>query len=188
MRKHSDDSSRFVLARRLVEALAAALPGRALDVVADSAYAGKALRSLPASVTWTTRLRSNASLYRLAPPRTAKRGRPRMKGDKLPSLAKLATTSQFTPTTVTRYATTTTVSVAVTHCLCCGVFGPQGVQVVLVRDRSKTGYDVAPVSTDLAASAAVVIERYASRWSRLRSRTRSNSAASARPVTGYVPQ
>jgi hypothetical protein len=165
VKKHSDDSSRLALARRLVEALAAALPGRTLHVVADSAYAGKVLRGLPDRVTWTTRLRSNASLYELAPRRTGTPGRPRLKGAKLASLAKLAHSATFTPTTVTRYGTTTTVSIAVIRCLWYGVFGPQAVQVVLVRDKSKTGYDVALVTTDLAASAAQVIERYASRWS-----------------------
>jgi hypothetical protein len=165
VRRGSDDSSRLVLARRLVEALAAALPGRRLDVVADSAYAGKVLRGLPDSVTWTTRLRSNASLYELAPRRTGKRGRPRLQGAKLASLASLARSVQFTPTTVARYGTATTVSIAVVRCLWYGVFGPQAVQVVLVRDKSTTGYDVALVSTDLSTSAAGVIERYASRWS-----------------------
>jgi hypothetical protein len=82
VKKNSGDSSRLVLARRLVEALSAALPGRRVHVVADSAYAGKALRGLPGSVTWTTRLRSNTSLYELAPPRTGRRGRPRLKGNK----------------------------------------------------------------------------------------------------------
>jgi hypothetical protein len=165
VRKNSDDSSRLVLARRLVEALAVALPGRRIHVVADSAYAGKALRGLPQSVTWTTRLRSNASLYELAPPRTGKRGRPRLKGAKLPSLAALAATMTFAPTTVTRYGTTATISVAVLRCLWYGVFGPQRVQVVFVRDKSKTGYDIALVTTDLSANPAQVIERYAQRWS-----------------------
>jgi hypothetical protein len=36
---------------------------------------------------------------------------------------------------------------------------------VLIRDKSKTGYDLALVTTDAAASAAQVIERYAARWS-----------------------
>ena len=165
VRKDSDDSSRLALARRLVEALAAALPGRRIDVVADCAYAGRALRGLPGSVTWTTRLKSNASLWQLAPRRTGNRGRPRLKGAKLASLAKLASTTSFTATSVTRYGTTTTVSVAVIRCLWHGVFGPQAVQVVFVRDKSTTGYDIALVSTDLAASAATIIERYASRWS-----------------------
>jgi len=53
----------------------------------------------------------------------------------------------------------------VIRCLWYGVFGPQSVQVVFVRDKSKAGYDVALVTTDLVASAAQVIERYASRWS-----------------------
>jgi hypothetical protein len=165
VKKNSDDSSRLVLARRLVEALSAALPGRSIHVVADSAYAGKALRGLSASVTWTTRLRSNASLYELAPPRTGRRGRPRLKGNKLSSLAALATTMTFAPSTVTRYGATTTVSTAVLRCLWYGVFGPQQVQMVFVRDRSKHGYDIALVTTDLDATAAQVIERYAARWS-----------------------
>ncbi|MHB8288072.1 MAG: transposase [Acidimicrobiales bacterium] len=155
----------MALTRRLVEALAVALPGRKIDVVADSAWSGKVLRGLPDSVTWTTRLKSNASLYELAPLRTAKRGRPRLKGAKLATLASLATNTTFTPVTVTRYHTTSTVSVAVIRCLWYGVFGPQAVQVVLVRDKSKTAYDVALVTTDLAADAAQIIERYGSRWS-----------------------
>lgn len=36
---------------------------------------------------------------------------------------------------------------------------------MLVRDRSQSGYDVALVTTDLDATGAQVIERYASRWS-----------------------
>jgi len=134
-------------------------------VVADSAYAGKALRDLPGSVTWTTRLRSNASLYQLAPPRTGRRGRPRLKGNKLSSFTALATTMTFPSSTVTRYGTTTTVSTALLRCLWYGVFGPQQVQVVLVRDKSNNGYDIALVTTDLDATAAQVIERYAARWS-----------------------
>jgi len=45
-----------------------------VQVVADSAYAGQALRELPAAISWTTRLRANAALSELAPPRTSKPG------------------------------------------------------------------------------------------------------------------
>jgi hypothetical protein len=165
VRKGSQAASRLDAARRLVEALAAALPGRTLHVVADSAYAGKALRGLPAAVTWTTRLRSNAALYELAPPRTGRRGRPKTKGAKLGSLVTLAARVSFAPTAVTRYGHTATVHVGVIRCLWYGVFGPQQVQVILVRDKATTGYDVALISTDLAATAAQIIERYAARWS-----------------------
>ena len=43
------------------------------------------------------------------------------------------------------------------------MFGPKEVQVVLLRDNSETGYDVALVTTDLSANPAQVIECYASR-------------------------
>ena len=160
------EDSRLTLARHLVEALAVALPGRRIDVVADSAYAGRALRGLPGAITWTTRLRSNAALFELAPPRTGRRGRPRLKGNQLPRPAEFAAHAVFTATVVHRYGTTATVQTTVLRCLWYGVFGPQQVQVVLVRDRTDaTGYGIALISTDLTASPARIIERYASRWS-----------------------
>ncbi len=159
------DDSRLVLARRLVEQLAVALPSRAIDVVADSAYAGKALRGLSNSITWTTRLRSNAALYQLAPPRTARRGRPRLKGQRLPALAQLADGAVFTATVVHRYGHTSTVQTSVLRCLWYGVLGPRQVQVVLVRDRNTIGYGIALLSTDLTTNPAQIVERYASRWS-----------------------
>ena len=165
VRKGSDDASRLILARRLVEALGVALPDRALHVVADSAYAGKALRGLPNQVSWTTRLRSTAALYELAPPRTGRRGRPKTKGAKLPALTDLATTATFTATPVTRYGITATVHMATLRCLWYGVFSAQQVQVVLVRDKAKRAYDIALVSTDLSATPAQIVERYATRWS-----------------------
>jgi DDE superfamily endonuclease len=163
--KGTHAASRLKLSRQLVESLAAAVPDRRVHVVADSAYAGKALRGLDPRISWTTRLRSNAALFKLAPPRTGKPGRPRLKGAKLGSLATLAAQASFTATTVRRYGTTSTVHTAVLHCLWYGVFGPQQVQVVLVRDRATTGYNIALISTDPAATAAQVIERYATRWS-----------------------
>ncbi|MBK5249057.1 MAG: transposase [Actinomycetales bacterium] len=51
VRKGTDSASRLALARRLVERLATTVAGRAVQVVADSAYAGKALRDLPATIT-----------------------------------------------------------------------------------------------------------------------------------------
>src|SRR6185437_9766303 len=70
-------------AASLVTLLAAAFPGRTVHVVADAAYHGPALKHLPPAVTWTCRLRANAVLYDLVPPRTpGTRGRPRRKGDR----------------------------------------------------------------------------------------------------------
>jgi hypothetical protein len=47
--------------------------GRRVHVVADAAYHGNALRTLPTTtVTWTTRLPRNAVLYRPRPSHTGK--------------------------------------------------------------------------------------------------------------------
>ena len=163
--KDTSSASRLWLARRMTGMLAGALPGRHIRVVADSAYAGRELKKLPAAVTWTTRLRKDAALHGLPPARTGRRGRPRTKGDRLPSLAELAATTAFTQVTVTRYGKTATISAAAVTCLWPTVFGPRPVTVVLIRDKSAAGYDLALVTTDTAATAAQVIERYASRWS-----------------------
>jgi DDE superfamily endonuclease len=121
--KDTNSASRLWLARRMAESLPGALPGRDIHVVADAAYAGGELKKLPPRITWTTRLRKDAALYDLPPGRTGRRGRPRAKGGKLPSLAKLAATACFAPVTVTRYGTTATVHAAAVTCLWYSVFG-----------------------------------------------------------------
>jgi hypothetical protein len=156
-------ASRLTLARQMTAALARALAGRDIHVVADAAYAGKELARLPANVTWTTRLRKDAALHELPGPRTGRRGRPRVKGKRLPGLEALAATVTFAPVTVRRYGKTATVQAAAITCLWHGVFGPRPVKAVLIRDKAKAGYDLALTTTDLAASPARVIERYASR-------------------------
>ncbi len=163
--KGTSSASRLWLARRMAAAIAGALPGRDIHVAADSAYAGGELKKLPPRVTWTTRLRKDAALYQLPPARTGKRGRPREKGDRLPCLVQLAATTAFTQVTVTRYGKTAAIQAAAVTCLWHSVFGTRPVTVVLIRDKSKTGYDLALVTTDADASAAAVIERYAGRWS-----------------------
>jgi hypothetical protein len=163
--KGTSSASRLWLARRMTSSLADALPGRDLHAVADSAYAGEELKKLGKNVTWTTRLRKDAAVHGLPPERTGKRGRPRVRGARLPKLAGLAAATAFTQVTVTRYGKTETVQTAAITCLWYTVFGTRPVQVVLVRDKSASGYDLALVTTDLNASPAQVIERYAARWS-----------------------
>jgi DDE superfamily endonuclease len=135
--KGTSSASRLWLARRMAAAIAGALPGRRIHVVADSAYAGGELKKLPPRVTWTTRLRKDAALYELPPARTGRRGRPREKGDRLPSLAQLAATAAFTQVTVTRYGNAATIQAAALTCLWHSVFGTRPVTVVLIRDRAK---------------------------------------------------
>ena len=134
-------------------------------MVADSAYAGGELKKLPPGITWTTRLRKDAALHGLPPARTGRRGRPRVKGDRLPSLARLAADAEFAPVTVTWCGKAATIEAAAVTCLWPSVFGTRPVTVVLIRDKSATGYALGLVTPDAAASPAQVIHRYAARWS-----------------------
>ena len=134
----------------MAQMIAGALPGRDIHFTADAAYAGEELKKLPEQVTWTTRLRKDAALYDLPPQRTGRRGRPRARGARLPSLARLAATAAFAPVTVTRYGKTATVQVAAITCLWYSVFGTRPVTVALIRDASATGYDHPKKSTPSA--------------------------------------
>ena len=162
--KGTASASRLWLARRMVTRLARELPGRQIHVTADSAYAGEELKQLPDGVTWTTRIRSNAALHGLPPGRTGRKGRPRKKGDRLPSLAKIAAGAAFWQVTVTRYGKTETIAVHAFTCLWYSVAGAAPVTVILIRDKSKTGHDLALVTTEANPGIVRVIERYAARW------------------------
>jgi hypothetical protein len=91
-------------ARQMLTQVRQWLPERLLVVVADSSYAAiellAACQSLRQPLTLVTRLRLDAALYDPAPPATGKRGRPRKKGARQPTLKQRlsdpATTWQMT--------------------------------------------------------------------------------------------
>jgi DDE superfamily endonuclease len=112
---------RLELAVELVKLVCGHLDDRRVDLICDGAYAGKALRQLPRQVTVTTRLRADAALYRLPPPRQpGQRGRPPAKGARLPDLTRLAgmTTTPFALLPATLYGKPRTLAVA--HFTACG--------------------------------------------------------------------
>jgi hypothetical protein len=159
--------AKTVLARELIEAIAAAARGRMVHVVADGAYLCTELRRLPPQVTLTGPLRSNASLWHVHPdldhpPRLRGRGRPRVYGTRIGTPADLAAMVPATPVTVTRYGRTTTIAVHHQRCLWRGVFGARPVRVLIITEPGKP--DLALITTDLAAPVAVIVERYAARW------------------------
>jgi hypothetical protein len=162
------DRTPLLLARELVDVATGHLGDRPVHLVGDAAYIGKPLQALPAHVTVTARLRCDAALYQPAPPRTGRAGRPRVKGDRLPELIVLAamTRYQWTPVRVRCYGKTLDRDVLAIRCLWYGALKAQPVQVVLSRPPgAPDGYELALVTTDLAATSAQVIERYADRWS-----------------------
>ena len=156
-----------VLAREMVDLLAARLPDRQIDVVGDAAYATEAWRGLSDRVTITSRLRSNAVLYERKPERTGKRGRPRKWGKRLPSLGEIATNpaTAWVEHTVRRYGKTETLKLAIIDCLWEPLGAETPVRVILVNDDTKPqGYQLALIITDLTATTGQIVERYADRW------------------------
>lgn len=152
-------------AAALVSQLALAFPGQMIHVVADAAYHGPALRTLPGNVTWTCRIPRNAVLYDLAPPRTGKRGRPRTRGDRLGTAGDIAAAAAWATVAVTAYGRQETRHVAEVTCLWYGSWHTRQVRLILARDeRTASGYDLALVTTDGHASPAALVSRYAARW------------------------
>lgn len=142
--------SKVDIAASMLRFLAACHHGRRIHVVADAAYHGRALRELPATCTFTTRLPVSAVLYDLAPPGTGKRGRPALKGARLGTPKDLAATAAFTSFKVRRYQRTDTVRLAEITCLWYGSFHTAAVRVILLRGKdTSSGYDLALVTTDL---------------------------------------
>jgi hypothetical protein len=153
------------MAAALVRQLALAFPGRAVHVVADAACHGPALRTLPGNVTWTCRIPRNAVLYDLAPSRTGKRGRPRTKGGRLGTADDTAAAAAWATVTVPGYRRQDIKHVAEVTCLWYGSWHTRAVRLILSRDqRTTSGYDLALVTTDLDASPAALVARYAARW------------------------
>jgi hypothetical protein len=171
--------SKVETAAALVRLLALAFPGRMIHVVADAAYHGPALRTLPGNVTWTCRIPRNAVLYDLAPPRTGRRGRPRSKGDRLGTAGDIAATASWAAVTVTAYGREQVRHVAEIRCLWYGSWHTRAVRLILSRDEhTASGYDLGLVTTDPATSPGALVARYASR------RAIEQAFADARNVLG----
>ncbi|HEX5298646.1 MAG TPA: transposase [Streptosporangiaceae bacterium] len=160
-RRRAAAASTVTTAAALVALLAGAFPGRAVHVVADAHYHGPALRDLPPGVTWTTRLPRNAVLFAPAPPRVRKPGRPPRKGPRLGTWAEIAASAAWTPAVVHVYGRDQGEDLAEIRCLWYGCLDVIPVRVILARDTAAT---LALVTTDLAAPAAALVQRYAGRW------------------------
>ena len=164
------DRSKPDLARDLVDALAEGFADRAIHVVGDAAYGCGAFAGLGSDMTMTTRARSNAVFCEPAPPRTGKRGRPRLKGQRIGTPAEIARSASWRTVSVCRYGITATCQITERVCLWYGTWRTDPVRVILLRDTGRTtpktsGYDIALVTTDLTATPEEIIARYAARWS-----------------------
>ncbi len=145
------------------------LPNRPVVIVGDSAYAALDFLSSMQSLTLTfvTRLRLDAALYDPAPPYSG-RGRPRKKGQRLPTLAQVL----YDPNTVW-----TTISLpwydgqqrAMQITSDCAVWfhagkPPLPIRWVLVRDPQGEYDSVGMLCTDPTADPLAIVDWFVQRW------------------------
>lgn len=161
-------------ARQLLLVVRRWFPDRAIVVVADSSYA--VLDFLAACSAWRqpvtviTRLRLDAALYEPAPPRRPRQnGRPRRKGQRLPTLATVAVaaTTHWTSVTVAQWygAGERTVEVASeTAVWYHSGLPPVPLRWVLIRDPQEQFATQALLCTDLAAGPAQILAWFVQRW------------------------
>jgi DDE superfamily endonuclease len=159
-------------ARQLVLQARRWMPERALVLVADSSFAALELLAslVRQGVTCVTRLRLDAALYQPAPPRQPKTvGRPRTKGERLPTLAKVLadpTTSWQRVVVPDWYGEGERV---VEICSNTAVWRHAGLPVVpirwvLLRDPSRRFDPQALLCTDLAQEPLQIVRWFAQRW------------------------
>jgi hypothetical protein len=162
-------------ARQMLRQVRRWLPARALVVVADSGYAAIALLAccarLARPVTVVTRLRLDAALYEPAPARQpGQRGRPRVKGRRLPTLAARRDdpATVWTPVVVANWygegARTVEVASDTAVWYHSGL-PPVPIRWVLVRDPAGHFAPQALLCTDLAVAPAQVLTWFVLRWS-----------------------
>jgi hypothetical protein len=150
------------------------LATRKLVVVADSAYAVIELLDqvihLPRPVTMVTRLRLDAALYQPAAPREPGTiGRPRAKGERLPTLAAVAddATTQWRRITVPHWYSRGARPVEIVSQTCVWYHaGKPAVPIrwVLIRDPWEKFDTQALLCTDLTATAEQIIAWFIQRW------------------------
>lgn len=166
MRLHRKDGPTLLQhAAAMVSEFASWLPERHFALSCDGAYASLLGADLPRT-TVTSRLRRDAALFELAPPRTGKRGRPRTKGERLPTPPKLAqAATDWRSVEVDMRGRAVTRLVSSRLVLWYRVCKSKPVRLVIVRDPDGHEPDDFFVTTDLDAAPEQTASRYAGRWS-----------------------
>jgi len=167
LHRKNDPTTTVEHAAAMIRELAGWVPDRDFHLCADGAYASLCGVHLPRTHI-TSRIRRDAALYQPAPPRTGKRGRPRTKGDRLPTPAELANTARrkdWQAVQIDVRGRTVQRLVLVRDVLWYTVNNHDLLRLVIVRDPAGIEPDDFFVTTDRTASGAQVASRYAGRWS-----------------------
>ncbi|PLS83304.1 MAG: hypothetical protein CYG59_01750 [Chloroflexi bacterium] len=161
-------------ARQMVIQVRRWLPDRPLVLVADSGYAVLVLlhrcTRFTRPVTMSTRLRLDAALYAPAPVRQSKqKGRPRLKGKRLPTLQHLLDdpSTEWATVTVERWYSQGPRDIEIVSAQC--VWYHSGMPVVpirwvLIRDPRGNFAPQALVCTDIDADPVQIVSWFVLRW------------------------
>jgi hypothetical protein len=170
LHKKSDPITTVEHATRMMRELATWLPDRRLHLcpdTVDGAYASLAGAALPRTHV-TSRMRRDAALFEPKPPPTGKRGRPRLKGARLPSPPEIAAAARprdWHSATIDVRGRAVDKLILTKNVLWYGVNPRELVRLVIVGDPSGIEPDDFFITTDLHASGADTASRYAGRWS-----------------------
>jgi len=146
-------------------------PGRTMYFVGDTAYTNRTtLEERPANVEVVGRLRPDAALWTLPPPRRpGQKGRSRRRGTRLPTPQHLAagrtTRGTWHRMPVTLYGKRVTPLVFRGTALWYGALRDAPIRFVVVRDPSGRRHDEAFFCTDRTVGVRFLLETYAKRWS-----------------------
>jgi len=149
-------------------------PQREIVAVADRSYASLKLlsrcRSLSKPVTFITRLRLDGALYEPAPPRRpGQRGRPRLKGERLPNLSEVAEEANtvWKPTKIANWYGSgermVEIASATAVWYSTGLFAVP-ICWVLIRDPEGAFEPQALLCTDLDADPEQIVRWFVMRW------------------------
>jgi hypothetical protein len=152
------------LAQAMLEEVAGWFPEHRFVLCGDGAFASLAAVGL-ARTQVVSRMRRDAALYEPAPPRTGKRGRPRKKGERLPSLQALAAQASWERHELELRGKKVTRLVYARLVLWYRMWPERQVLAVIVRDPDGCQADDYFFTTDLSARPSWVAETYAGRWS-----------------------
>lgn len=163
---HKGEQTLLDLAEEMMSEVSQWFPGRCLHLSADGFYASLAGRRLP-NAHLTSRMRSDAALYTVPPPRRpGQRGRTRKRGRRLPTPEQLAKrTCGWKKATVMIRGKACIRLLLTADVLWYAVCPDQPVRLVICRDPKGRENDDFFFTTDLKATPASVVSDYAGRWS-----------------------
>lgn len=157
------------LAREMLDVLAGWVEGRRCEVAADSAYCNDTVtRKLPRNLVLFGRMRPDAVLTAepTAPTGRRKAGRPRLRGERLPTPRELARSNDtvWGEVEATLYRAVRTIRYAEMVAQWYRACGTQLLKIVVVPVATGNAEVQVFFCTDRKVSAGYLLERYASRW------------------------